>query len=160
MTSVPRTLLLLVILACFWLGLSGYFKPLLLTLGALSCLFVAWITLRRSLIGRERSLLSRIHWGRWLRYQLWLAGQIVQSAIDVTRRILDPALPIAPVVDRVPAALSDIGKVIYANSITLTPGTVSINLGDNSIVVHALTHEGMDVLHDGDMYRRVRELEK
>lgn len=160
MTTLPRVLVLLFILACFWLALSGFFKPLLLALGALSCLFVAWITLRKSLIGDEESLLTQLHWGRWCRYQLWLVGQIVKSTIDVAGRILHPALPITPTVERVPAELSDLGKVIYANSITLTPGTVSIDLTDDGIVVHSLTREGMDDLQSGEMYRRVKALEQ
>lgn len=157
--STPRILLLLFILACFWLALSGYFKPLLLSLGAVSCVFVAWITLRKSLID-DRSVLPEIRWGRWLRYKIWLVGQIAGSAVDVAFRILDPKLPVSPTVEHVPADLSDLGKVIYANSITLTPGTVSINLTDDEIVVHALTREGMDTLKTGEMHRRVKALLK
>lgn len=156
---VTRVFSLLLILACFWLALSGFLKPLLLTLGVLSCFFVAWITLQKSLIDEE-SALSQIRWGRWCRYKVWLVGQIVKSSIDVAVRIIDPRLPISPTVDNVPADLSDLGKVIYANSITLTPGTVSINLTDDQIVVHSLTREGMESLQQGDMYRRVRELQK
>jgi multicomponent Na+:H+ antiporter subunit E len=64
-------------------------------------------------------------------------------------------------VGHVPADLSDLGKVIYANSITLTPGTVSINLtDDNRIIVHSLTQEGMDELKNGEMLRRVRDVLK
>lgn len=152
-----RLAFLLVVLACFWLLLSGYFKPLLLGLGAASCIFVAWITLRDSLID-EQSVLTQIRWGPWLRYSVWLGVQIVKASIDVGARIIDPRMPISPVVDHVPADLSDLGKVIYANSITLTPGTVSINLTDDAIVVHSLTQEGMDDLKAGEMYRRVKEL--
>jgi len=154
---VVRVTLLLLVLACFWLALSGFFKPLLLALGALSCFFVAWVTLRKSLID-ERSVLTQIHWGAWCRYNLWLVGQIVQAGIDVSRRILDPKMPISPTVDKVPADLPELGKVIYANSITLTPGTVSINLTGDGIIVHSLTRENIEALHEGEMYRRVREL--
>lgn len=158
--TTPRVLVLFVILACFWLALSGYFKPLLLTLGAVSCVFVAWLTLRKSLIGEEPSILVQLHWGKWCGYLLWLFGEIVKSTIDVAGRILDPRMPITPTVEHVPADLTDLGKVIYANSITLTPGTVSIDLTDDGIVVHSLTRQGMDGLKQGEMYRRVRELEK
>lgn len=159
-TPFARVLVLLLLLAGFWLILSGFFKPLLLGLGAASCAFVAWLTLRKSLIGTEPSLLVQLRWGRWLRYQVWLVGQIIRSNIEVTRYILDPALPITPTVARVPADLSDLGKVIYANSITLTPGTVSIDIGQDGILVHALTSRIMEELQSGEMYRRVRELEK
>lgn len=154
-----RVLILLIVLAAFWLALSGFFKPLLLTLGVVSCLLVAWITLRKSLVDEE-SILTQIHWSRWCRYQIWLVGQITQASLDVAARIVNPTLPISPTVDRVPAQLSDLGKVIYANSITLTPGTVSINLTEDAIVVHSLTRAGIDQLKEGEMYRRIRDLEK
>jgi len=157
--SAPRVFILLVVLGSFWLALSGYFKPLLLALGAVSCVFVAWITLRKSLID-ERSVLRQIHPGRWLGYTTWLVVQIARSTIDVAARILNPRLPISPTIDRVPAELSELGQVIYANSITLTPGTVSINLSDDSIIVHSLTRDGMEELKKGAMYRRVQRLEK
>lgn len=158
-TYTARVLILLFVLACFWLALSGFFKPLLLTLGAVSCLMVAWITLRKSLFDQE-GVFTQIHWGRWCRYQIWLVGQIASAAIDVAARIVDPRLPISPTVEPVPAKLSDLGKVIYANSITLTPGTVSINLTGDEIVVHSLTSAGIDELKEGEMYRRVKALEK
>lgn len=154
-----RVLILLLVLACFWLALSGYFKPLLLGLGAASCLLVAWITLRKSLIDKQ-SVLARIRWGQWFRYNIWLVGQIAKSTIDVASRIVDPRLPISPTVQKVPAKLSDLGKVIYANSITLTPGTVSINIVGDEIVVHSLTEDGMAELQKGEMCRRVAALEK
>lgn len=157
--AVSRVVVLLIVLACFWLALSGSTKPLLLALGAVSCLFVAWIALNKNLVD-DRSVLHQIHWTRWCRYNIWLIGQIGKSTIDVAARILDPRLPISPTVGHVPADLSDLGKVIYGNSITLTPGTVSINLTDNEIVVHSLTRQGMDALERGAMYRRVKELEK
>jgi len=155
----PRVLILLAVLACFWLALSGHFKPLLLGFGVVSCLLVAWISLRKSLID-EKSIATQLHWGRWCLYLFWLVRQIVMSTIDVAARILNPRLPITPTVDHVPADLTDLGKVIYANSITLTPGTVSINLDDEGIVVHALTRQGMEELKEGEMYRRVRNLER
>jgi len=158
MTTFPRVLVLLFVLACFWLALSGLFKPLLLALGAVSCLLVAWLTLRKGLTD-EQSIVTQLHWGRWFRYLIWLIGEIVKSTIDVSARILNPAMPITPTVEHVPAELTDLGKVIYANSITLTPGTVSIDLTDDGIVVHALTREGMEGLKGGEMYRRVKELE-
>lgn len=152
-----RVTVLLVVLAGFWMALSGFFKPLLLGLGVLSCVFVAWITLRKSLV-EAQSVLTQIYWVRWWRYNFWLVGQIIKASIDVSRRILDPRMPISPTVDKVPANLPDMGKVIYANSITLTPGTVSINLTDDGIIVHSLTRENIEALHEGEMCRRVKEL--
>ncbi len=84
----------------------------------------------------------------------------MRANIDVMRRVLSPALPIDPVVKWLPAGqTTDLGRVIYANSITLTPGTVSINVEDGRIEVHALSREGMAALEEGDMDARVQGVE-
>jgi len=82
----------------------------------------------------------------------------VRSNIDVARRILSPGVPISPKLIEVPASQrTDLGKVIYANSITLTPGTISIRIRDGMILVHALSEEAADELLQGEMDRRVRD---
>ena len=81
--------------------------------------------------------------------------------VDVAKRILDPKLPIDPtMIELKPSQRSDLGRVIYANSITLTPGTVTTSLSGDSLEVHALTREGADDLLAGDMDRRVAGLER
>jgi multicomponent Na+:H+ antiporter subunit E len=73
---------------------------------------------------------------------------------------LSPSLPISPTIIHVRASQkSDLGKVIYGNSITLTPGTVAIDIDGDKIEVHALTREAAQALRDGDMDRRVTRLE-
>ena len=80
--------------------------------------------------------------------------------IDVSRRILDPKLPIRPNFIRVKASQQgDLGRVIYANSITLTPGTVSVDMEADEITVHALSYEGAAEDMSGEMDRRVSALE-
>ncbi len=142
-----------------WLLLSGHYNALLLSLGAVSILLVVVIALRMDVIDREG---HPIHLTlKVLPYWLWLGWEIIKSNLDVVRRILSPALPISPTVLRVKASQrSALGKVIYANSITLTPGTVSINIEANEIEVHALTREAATSLRAGEMNRRVAELEE
>ena len=83
------------------------------------------------------------------------------SAVDVSKRVLDPKLPISPRAITLPLSQrTDIGRVTYANSITLTPGTVSIDLGEDFVRVHALTSEGAQALIEGEMDRRVTALER
>jgi multicomponent Na+:H+ antiporter subunit E len=95
-----------------------------------------------------------------LNYLAWLGKEITKANIDVAKIILDPALPISPVMVRVPATqTTDVGKVIYANSITLTPGTVSVEVMDDEILVHAITSEAAEGLADGDMDSRVDAIE-
>ena len=93
-------------------------------------------------------------------YAVWLAREIVRSNIEVTRLILDPNLPIHPRMIRVEAnQKTELGRVILANSITLTPGTVSVDIQGNRIWVHALSFDDTEDDLSGDMDRRVCKLE-
>lgn len=149
---------LALVLFALWLLLSGHYVPLLIGLGALSVLLVVTIALRMDVVDREGhpihlSLKALLYWP-------WLAWEIVKSNVDVARRILSPTLPISPTVIRLKASQkSELGKVIYANSITLTPGTVSIDIDGDKIEVHALTREAAQALRTGDMDRRVTRFE-
>ncbi|MHA1151918.1 MAG: Na+/H+ antiporter subunit E [Alphaproteobacteria bacterium] len=137
-----------------WLLLSGFFEPLLLGLGVLSCIIVVSIANRMDVIDREG---HPIHLGwRILPYWVWLAVEVVKASLDVARRILDPKLPIHPLLIWVKASqTSELGQVIYANSITLTPGTVSIQVDGGKILVHAIAKEMAEDLEGGEMDRRV-----
>ena len=141
-----------------WLLLSGFFEPLLLGLGVVSCLVVVLIAHRMDVIDREG---HPIHLGwRIVIYWFWLALEIVKANIDVARRILDPKLPIHPVLIRLQASQkSELGHVIYANSITLTPGTVSVQVEAGEILVHAIAKGPAEALQQGDMDRRVSAVE-
>jgi multicomponent Na+:H+ antiporter subunit E len=97
---------------------------------------------------------------RLLLYIPWLTWAIVKANVDVALRILSPGLPIAPRMVHVrPGQKSDLGRVIYANSITLTPGTVTCDADGDGFVVHALTKEAADDLESGAMDQRVTRLE-
>lgn len=149
---------LALVLFALWLLLSSHYVPLLIGLGALSVLLVVTIALRMNVVDREG---HPIHLSpKALLYWPWLAWEIVKSNVDVARRILSPTLPISPTVIRLKASQkSELGKVIYANSITLTPGTVSIDIDGDKIEVHALTREAAQALRTGDMDRRVTRFE-
>jgi multicomponent Na+:H+ antiporter subunit E len=142
----------------FWLTLSGYLEPFLVSAGAASAAGVVWLAHRMSLIDRESHpihLRSRV-----LTYLPWLFKEIAKSAWDVTKIIVNPRLPITPAMVRVKASQrTPVGVVTYANSITLTPGTISVEVTDGSILVHALTKAGADSLATGYMDRRVLRYE-
>ncbi|MDJ0607809.1 MAG: Na+/H+ antiporter subunit E [Kiloniellales bacterium] len=145
---------LMVALAIVWLLLSGHYDPLIVGLGAVSCVLVTWIALRMDVVDREGHPIH-LTW-RAPFYWSWLLWQIVKSNFTVARIIVSPSLPISPELVKVDTSQSDdLGRVIYANSITLTPGTVSIYVWSNSIEVHALTRETADDLRTGEMDRRV-----
>jgi multicomponent Na+:H+ antiporter subunit E len=94
-------------------------------------------------------------------YWPWLIVEIVKSAWSVARIIIDPRLPISPTLLRARTSQKTaVGVVTYANSITLTPGTISVDVKQHEILVHALTREGADGLLMGEMDRRVTQFEK
>ena len=132
--------------------------PLLIILGVVSCLLVLYLAHRMDLIDHETHPMH-LHPGRLLAYWIWLLKEIFRSNVGVARIIVNPNLPISPKVFRVKTSqIDEIGQVIYANSITLTPGTVSMEVSDNEIEVHALTNEAAEELQTGEMDRRVRRL--
>ncbi len=154
-----HTVYLSITLAAIWLLNSGHYNPLLLTLGALSIALVAWIAHKMDVVdheGQPGELTPRLPL-----YYLWLIKEIVLSNIDVVKRIWFAPKSIDPVVGTLQLTQKgDMGRVIYANSITLTPGTVTLDLQDDEVTVHALTQAGLDALKQGEMDRRVTQLER
>lgn len=141
-----------------WLLLSGHYTPFLLGLGGISTILVVAIALRMDVVDHEG---HPVHLGlRILGYWLWLIVQIIWANVDVARRVLSPSLRISPRMLRVRAMQrTELGRVIYANSITLTPGTVSVELEGTEILVHALSAEAADDLRGGAMSRMVTSME-
>lgn len=154
---MSRAISIAVVLYGLWLLLSGHYVPLLLSLGVVSVVLVVLIAIRMNVADREG---HPIHLGpkAMLWYWPWLVWEIVKANIVVSRQILNPRLPISPTVVRVKATQkSALGRVVYANSITLTPGTVSIDIDGPTISVHALTRDVAVALKQGEMDRRVTD---
>ena len=146
-------------LSAFWLLMSGHYTPLILFLGAISVGFVLYLTKRMDSLDEDtfEFKLKRRHFSYWS----WLAKEIFKANLDVAKVVLAPNMKLSPRMLRVPSSQSsDLGTVIYANSITLTPGTVSVDIEGDEIIVHALTQELMDGLTEGDMDKRVNYLEE
>lgn len=153
-----RVLSLIVILFAFWLLLSGYFAPFLLTMGVLSAIAVAMLGHRMDLVDHEGHPIQ-LSW-RLIFYWPWLFKEIAMSAWSVSCVILNPRLPISPTLVRAKTSQKTaVGLVTYANSITLTPGTISVDVSRGEILVHALTREAADGLLEGEMDRRVSRFE-
>lgn len=142
----------------FWVLLSGFFTPFLLISGAVSAIAVVALGARMGAIDREGHPTHLL--GRAVTFWPWLLWEIAKSAWDVTRVIADPRLPISPTLIRVKTSQrTAVGQVTYANSITLTPGTIAVELARDEILVHALTRAGAEGLAAGDMDRRVTRFE-
>uniref|UniRef100_A0A1S7LHG2 Multisubunit Na+/H+ antiporter, MnhE subunit n=1 Tax=Magnetococcus massalia (strain MO-1) TaxID=451514 RepID=A0A1S7LHG2_MAGMO len=123
-----------------------------------SVILVVVITLRMEVADHEG---HPIHLGpRWIGYWLWLLKEIIVSNIDVARRLVARDMPIQPHTVRIKVSQkTDLGKTIYANSITLTPGTVSMSVEGDEILVHALADDFSEGLKEGTMDRKVTKLE-
>jgi multicomponent Na+:H+ antiporter subunit E len=145
-------------LFALWLLWSGHYTSGITTLGAVSCLLVVCLARRMGIVDREGVPLHLAL--RLPGYLLWLALEIIKANVDVARRVLAPSMNIDPRVITLQASqVSDLGRVIYANSITLTPGTVSIEAEGGVIRVHAIGGEAAAGLEKGEMDRRVTHLE-
>jgi multicomponent Na+:H+ antiporter subunit E len=148
-----HSLSLLVCLAVFWVLLSGFFTPFLLAAGFGSALAVVWFARRMDVVDDEG---HPIRLGaRALVYWPWLLKEIVKAAWDVSKIILHPKLPISPTMVRFkPSQATDVGLVIHAQSITLTPGTITIECGPGEFLVHGLTRSGAEATIASEMDRR------
>ncbi len=145
------------ILFAFWLLLSGYFHVLLVSLGLFSSLLVVGLLWRMDQVDGEVRSIRRIP--TVIGYGLWLLWQVVKSNVDVARRIWDPKMPIRPTWRRLDTELTSVLETtIYANSITLTPGTLTVDVKEDHFVVHSLSEEDLLVLLEGHMEKRIRQL--
>lgn len=151
-------LLLGVFLVVAWLLWSGYFtKPLLLALGAFSCALTVYIIKR---MGYFDSQVFALGYGlRLIVYWIWLFGEILKSSIEVARIVLAPRLHLNPQMVEINVDdLDPVDQVLLGNSITLTPGTITLDVYEDRLLAHALTEEGAEALRQGEMKRRVLAL--
>lgn len=153
-----RILVFLTSLAALWLLLSGIFTPLQLSFGVMSIAFTLWLTLRLGLLPRSNVRLRMAL--RSPGYIVWLAWEIVKSNLHTARVILSPSMPLQRQVEQLrPTQKSGLGVAVYANSITLTPGTLTLDAEAGELEVHALTDQVAADLRTGEMDRRVTRLE-
>ena len=153
-----RLISLVLALFLFWLALSGHYTPTLIAVGAASAIACALVAARMGIADREGHPIHLA--GRFVTFFPWLLCEIAKSAWAVTKIIVNPALPISPTMTRVQASQrTSLGVVTYANSITLTPGTITTGVKANVLTVHALVREGALDLEAGGMDARVTKFE-
>ncbi|MET0117663.1 MAG: Na+/H+ antiporter subunit E [Sedimenticola sp.] len=146
-----------ILLYAFWLLLSGHYVALLLALGGLSVLIVVFFLRRMDRVDGEPSTLRPTL--KFLAYIGWLLGQVVLSNIALARRVWDPALPIQPTWGKLDTQVSTpLEKTLYANSITLTPGTLTTDVNDDHFMIHCLSPEELEELSQGEMERRIKDI--
>ncbi|MDD2844547.1 MAG: Na+/H+ antiporter subunit E [Rhodoferax sp.] len=153
-----RSFSLFVFLYLFWLLLSGFFTPFLMASGVGCALAVTWFARRMRVVDDEG---HPIQLGTHaLVYWAWLCKEVIKSGWDVSKIILHPKLPISPTLIRFkPSQKTEVGLVLHANSITLTPGTITIEAHANEFLVHGLTRASAQAVVDSEMDRRATACE-
>jgi multicomponent Na+:H+ antiporter subunit E len=153
-----RYLSLAGLLFAFWLALSGHYTPVLVTVGAACAVACVFAAIRMRAADPEGHPIE-LFWGA-ITYFPWLFREIVKSGWSVTKVILDPRLPVSPTMTVVQASQkTPAGMATYANSITLTPGTITVGVNGSEFTVHALVRDGAIDLEGGGMDRRVSQFE-
>ena len=142
------------LLIAAWVLWSGMFKPLLLGLGVFSCALAGYIAVRMGYV--DTSVFALRFNLRVITFWGWLLKEIVKSSLEVARVVLSRELRLSTRVVEIDASkLSPVDQAILGNSITLTPGTLTLDADDGKLLVHALTSDGAAALEDGEMMRRV-----
>ncbi len=140
-----------------WLFLSGHYDLFHILLGVVSVILI--LAMNRPRESDAPQLLQSIRWGRVLLYVPWLIKEMVLSALHVVRVVLAPRMPLDPHLVRFKSFQpNDVAKVILGNSITLTPGTLTVDIGQQEFLVHALTHKLATGLLNGTMQTKVASL--
>ena len=153
-----RALWLWGILFAVWLLLSWHFVPLFVVFGFVTCTVAVWVSVRLGVVDRESVPVHLL--GRAVIYVPWLVWEVFKSNVRVARIILSPRIRVDPSIGHVRASQrTDLGRFIYANSITLTPGTVTTGVTGDDMEVHAIVQSEIDGSEENDMNRRVAALE-
>jgi len=156
-----RTLALALILGLFWYVFSGRVGLQYFIFFFCSLALVLWMNPERpfsgSDISRGAGMSGRLKTGvALLRYLGWLIWNVLKANVEVAIMILHPRLPIEPRLLRFRTTLkSDVAKVLVANSITLTPGTVTIDLEGDEYLVHAIHPRSVGAISGGNVQNAV-----
>ena len=154
---LARLILLALLLVAAWLLWSGLYKPLLLILGAVSCVLTLWVVKRMGYF--DADVFAFRYNVRLMGFWRWLGAEIVRSSIAVTRHVLSPTLKVEPRIVRIDVShLEPVDQALLGNSITLTPGTLTLDVDQGELLVHALDVDGAQALIDGEMQKRVEGL--
>ncbi len=150
----------------FWLLLYGQTDwtdsgdLYLMACGVFSCALVTYLAIRKEILDEEGHPVHLT--SRFLAYIPWLLWQILLANLDVAYRVWHPKQKIAPRFIKVPfSTQTTFATVTYANSITLTPGTITVSVDEEKreMLVHVLSEKSARRLLSGDMHERIRRLE-
>ncbi len=144
------------ILFSLWLLMSGHYNLLIISLGIISCVFCVYVAKRGKLIDDEG--LPIFFMPRLLNYLIWLFKEILKSNLSTAKVIINGK--VEPETFTVKTSqVTDVAKVTYANSITLTPGTVTTKIQKGVFEVHALNSDFGNDVRTNEMDKKVTWLE-
>ena len=145
MEKLKRRLLDLIIIFALWMLLTWSWDPQGVVVGAIIAILFAFL-LSALLPERVERLFSPVRWFWALMHLISLAFWIVLANLDVLYRVIHPNLPIRPGIVKIKTSLrSDEAKTFLANSITLTPGTLTVDIIDDWLYVHWINvHESLE----------------
>lgn len=156
---MKNTFVLSTLLALFWLALSGHYVVFTLVLGILSIALIVWLNRKMGI--SDQHILPPALLKRLPNYWRWLFIEIIKSNLHVVKKIWQPKLDIDPHFTTVSSPYKNqMTKVIQANSITLTPGTVTVAVKDRELLVHTLTRHTFKALNNPEMHEKLKLLEK
>jgi len=165
-SELKHSLILFILLFVFWLVLSGHFELKYILIGLVTCMAAIIVTrpLMHLKTGEDREYMAYdLPYLKLIAYIPWLLWQIVLANIDVALRVLNPALPIEPQIITFKKEMhSPVAYLTLANSITLTPGTITIDVQDGTFTVHALSKKAAEGLvpeeGEGEMPLKVAKI--
>jgi len=160
-SQIKHFIALFVILFGFWVLLSGKMEAKYLTIGFVSALVSTWITLPLlrlpSVNGKVYFHAFDFPYFSYVTYWLWLIKEIIKANIDIAMVVLNPKLPINPQIVQFKRPMANpIAHVTLANSITLTPGTITMDIDNDVYTIHALTDGAAAGLENGQGEMMVR----
>lgn len=150
-----------VILFIFWLSITWKLHWQHLVAGAFCVAAVAVFNRELMLSQSERPLVLPSTVIKWITYILLLVWEVAKSNLAVAKIVLSPKMNISPCFVRFrPTVKKPLNKVILGNSITLTPGTLTVDIEEDYFVVHAITHENAEGVATWDMMERLAVMEE
>lgn len=160
--SIRTIIVSFITLMAFWFIMSGFFDLIHTLMGVISV--VAVMALNHQLKKHkyyedEVDVLNELRYGRLILYLFWLAWQIVVSGFQVARVILSPSLPISPSMVKFKVDLpSAHAKMILGNSITLTPGTLTVDIQGDEFIIHSILPQAYEGIINDRMPHEVLQL--
>lgn len=160
--NLLNNLKVFVILLVFWLVLSEVFQFKYILMGVIAS-FLGTLLVRDTMILSGSETGKEFHGFdfplfKYIKYWIWLAGQIIVANIQIALIVLNPKLPINPQIVVFKQEMDNpLAHVSLANSITLTPGTITIDIDDDNYIIHALTDEAAASLYFENGQGQIRE---